>query len=127
MSATAYALARRKQVAATVVKALKGCDKKQITAFCEQFGIEKAALKDDAFGAISRRTDNQNFLSFFEGEDTKAPKPEDNGDKGTSAEKIKEILTLSGGNFMRFKAAAKALLGDETPSKKDDIIAALEA
>lgn len=38
-----------------------------------------------------------------------------------------DVLALSGGNFMTFKAAAKTLLGDSTPSKKADIITALEA
>lgn len=38
-----------------------------------------------------------------------------------------EVLALADGNFMTFKSAAKKLLGDAIPDKKDEIIAALNA
>jgi hypothetical protein len=38
-----------------------------------------------------------------------------------------EVLAMASGNFMSFKAAASKLLGDQTPSKKDEIVAALTA
>lgn len=38
-----------------------------------------------------------------------------------------EVLALADGNFMAFKAAAKKVLGDEAPAKKDEIVAALQA
>ncbi|WMT85574.1 hypothetical protein NO932_11610 [Pelagibacterium sp. 26DY04] len=38
-----------------------------------------------------------------------------------------EVLELADGNFMTFKAAASKVLGDDTPSTKDEIIAALKA
>ncbi|MRX33215.1 hypothetical protein [Aminobacter sp. MDW-2] len=37
-----------------------------------------------------------------------------------------DVLALADGNFMAFKSAASKLLGDKTPSKKDEIVAALE-
>lgn len=37
-----------------------------------------------------------------------------------------EVLALADGNFGVFKAAAAKLLGDKTPSKKEEIIAALK-
>ncbi|GAA2817202.1 hypothetical protein EDC40_103652 [Aminobacter aminovorans] len=37
-----------------------------------------------------------------------------------------EVLAMVDGNFMAFKSAASKLLGDKTPSKKDEIVAALE-
>jgi len=36
-----------------------------------------------------------------------------------------EALALVDGNFMAFKSAAKKVLGDATPDKKDEIVAAL--
>lgn len=38
-----------------------------------------------------------------------------------------EVLAMADGNFMAFKSAAKKILGDETPAKKDEIVAALQA
>lgn len=52
----------------------------------------------------------------------KAEKPADTGDAKTAT----EVLALADGNFMAFKSAASKLLGDKTPSKKDEIVAALE-
>jgi hypothetical protein len=37
-----------------------------------------------------------------------------------------EALALANGNFMTFKSAATKLLGDKTPAKKEEIVAALE-
>lgn len=37
-----------------------------------------------------------------------------------------DVLAMAGGNFMAFKSAAAKLLGENTPSKKDEIVAALE-
>ncbi|MFD1944728.1 hypothetical protein [Paradevosia shaoguanensis] len=36
-----------------------------------------------------------------------------------------DALGTAGGNFMAFKSAAKKVLGDATPDKKDEIVAAL--
>ena len=36
-----------------------------------------------------------------------------------------DVLGMAGDNFMSFKSAAKKVLGDATPDKKDDIVAAL--
>lgn len=52
----------------------------------------------------------------------KAHKAHDADDAKSAA----EVLALADGNFMAFKSAASKLLGDATPSKKDEIIAALE-
>lgn len=48
--------------------------------------------------------------------------PADDGEPKTVA----EVLAMADGNFMAFKSAASKLLGDATPAKKDDIVAALE-
>lgn len=45
---------------------------------------------------------------------------------GDETKTATEVLAMAGGNFMAFKSAAAKLLGDDTPSKKDDIVAALE-
>lgn len=37
-----------------------------------------------------------------------------------------EVLAMADGNFMAFKSAASKLLGDKTPDKKAEIVAALE-
>lgn len=37
-----------------------------------------------------------------------------------------EVLKMASGQFLTFKAAATKLLGENTPAKKEDIIAALE-
>ena len=52
----------------------------------------------------------------------KAEKPHEFGDAKTAA----EVLALADGNFMAFKSAASKLLGDKTPDKKAEIVAALE-
>lgn len=53
----------------------------------------------------------------------KAEKSKDDDQPKTAA----EVLELADGNFMTFKAAASKVLGDDTPSTKDEIIAALKA
>lgn len=53
-----------------------------------------------------------------------APAKSDDGQSGGEITAA-EALALADGNFMSFKAAAKKVLGDETPSKKDEIILAL--
>lgn len=45
------------------------------------------------------------------------------GDAPTAA----DVLAMADGNFMAFKSAAKKILGDDTPAKKDEIVAALRA
>jgi len=57
----------------------------------------------------------------FEG-GSRAEKPHEPGDAKTAA----EVLALADGNFMAFKSAAAKLLGDRTPDKKAEIVAALE-
>lgn len=37
-----------------------------------------------------------------------------------------DVLKMASGQFLTFKAAATKLLGENTPAKKEDIIAALE-
>ena len=49
-------------------------------------------------------------------------KKDDAGD----AKSATEVLAMADGNFMAFKSAASKLLGDATPAKKDEIVAALE-
>lgn len=51
-----------------------------------------------------------------------AKKQEDNGDTKLAA----DVLAMADGNFMAFKSAASKLLGDKTPDKKAEIVAALE-
>ncbi|MFW8696311.1 hypothetical protein ACOI9Y_37670, partial [Mesorhizobium japonicum] len=58
----------------------------------------------------------------FSIEGSKADKPHETGDENTAA----EVLALADGNFMEFKSAASKLLGDKTPEKKAEIVAALE-
>ncbi|WP_425468452.1 hypothetical protein [Phyllobacterium endophyticum] len=59
-------------------------------------------------------------------------KAENKKDGGNGTEEPKaalEVLAMATGTdvpFMAFKAAATKLLGDKTPAKKDEIIAALE-
>ncbi|RWE96461.1 MAG: hypothetical protein EOS43_22430 [Mesorhizobium sp.] len=48
------------------------------------------------------------------------------GKEGGGAKSPAEVIALADGNFMAFKSEAKKLLGDATPDKKDDILAALE-
>ncbi|ETA72332.1 hypothetical protein HKB47_22650 [Mesorhizobium japonicum] len=59
---------------------------------------------------------------WFSIEGSKADKPHEPGDAKTAA----EVLALADGNFMAFKSAASKLLGDKTPEKKAEIVAALE-
>lgn len=49
-------------------------------------------------------------------------KKDDTGNTKSAA----DVLAMVDGNFMAFKSAASKLLGDATPSKKDEIVAALE-
>ncbi|MET3648037.1 hypothetical protein [Phyllobacterium ifriqiyense] len=59
--------------------------------------------------------------------DTKDKEPVLNPKVGdVTAKTAQEVLELQTGNFMTFKAEAKKLLGDQTPSNKEEIIAALE-
>lgn len=51
-----------------------------------------------------------------------APKNKSDGPADVAA-----VLALADGNFIKFKAAAKLHLGDATPAKKDEILAALKA
>ncbi|TPN26659.1 hypothetical protein FKO01_25440 [Mesorhizobium sp. B2-3-3] len=52
----------------------------------------------------------------------KGAKKEEGGDALSAT----EVLAMADGNFMAFKSAASKLLGDRLPSKKDEIVAALE-
>lgn len=63
---------------------------------------------------------------FHELLDGKAKKPAAPSDGG--AKTVLEVLAMldDGTPFMSFKSAASKLLGDKTPAKKDEIIAALE-
>ncbi|TRD06846.1 MULTISPECIES: hypothetical protein [unclassified Mesorhizobium] len=45
---------------------------------------------------------------------------------GIDAKSATEVLAMADGNFMAFKSAATKLLGDKTPDKKAEIVAALE-
>lgn len=60
----------------------------------------------------------------------KAEKKQEAGNGGGDEPKTAvEVLAMANANdvpFMAFKAAATKLLGDKTPAKKDEIIAALE-
>lgn len=51
---------------------------------------------------------------------------DDEGAAPKSATEVLEMAKDPSVQFMSFKAAAAKLLGDKTPSKKDEIIAALE-
>ena len=70
----------------------------------------------DAEQKVSKAT------GWFSFEGGKAEKPHEFGDAKTAA----EVLALADGNFMAFKSAASKLLGDKTPEKKAEIVAALE-
>jgi hypothetical protein len=48
------------------------------------------------------------------------------GDEGMSALEVLAMASATDVPFMSFKSAAAKLLGDKTPSKKDEIVAALE-
>lgn len=59
----------------------------------------------------------------------KAEKKQDAGRSTDEPKNALEVLAMANATdvpFMTFKAAATKLLGDKTPSKKDEIIAALE-
>jgi len=47
-------------------------------------------------------------------------------DEPTDVKTAADVLALADGNFMAFKSAASKLLGDKTPEKKAEIVAALE-
>ncbi|PSS59863.1 hypothetical protein C6558_36175 [Ensifer sp. NM-2] len=54
---------------------------------------------------------------------------EDIADEGSSSKSVTEVLAMANDpnvQFMSFKSAASKLLGEKTPAKKDEIIAALE-
>ncbi|KRD56489.1 hypothetical protein [Ensifer sp. Root278] len=54
---------------------------------------------------------------------------EEGADEGDGSKSVTEVLAMATDpnvQFMSFKAAAAKLLGDKTPAKKDEIIAALE-
>lgn len=49
------------------------------------------------------------------------------GTNAGTATTVTDVLALADGNFMTFKKAAKAILGDTTPGTKDEIVEALKA
>lgn len=54
---------------------------------------------------------------------------EDVADEGGGSKSVTEVLAMANDpnvQFMSFKSAASKLLGDKTPAKKDEIVAALE-
>lgn len=66
------------------------------------------------------------FLKFAGSENAEeAPSPSSTDEPKTVIEAL-AMATASDVPFMTFKAAASKLLGDKTPAKKDDIVAALE-
>ncbi|TPN44448.1 hypothetical protein FJ981_28035 [Mesorhizobium sp. B1-1-4] len=95
--------------------------------------IEKAGIfgKDGEY-AVGTELDVQEepkvwgdrYTVISEGRKSKAAvtNPEGGGEVKTAG----DVLALADGNFMAFKSAAAKLLGDKTPSKKDEIVAALE-
>lgn len=55
------------------------------------------------------------------------PKNKDNPPSDNKGEAAKKALALADGALSKFKAAAKKVLGNETPGTKDEIVAALTA
>jgi hypothetical protein len=52
---------------------------------------------------------------------------DDDDDEPMSVEELLAMSEAEGVTLKKFKAAAKKVLGDKTPSKKEDIVAALRA
>lgn len=61
-------------------------------------------------------------LAFLTVGGGKVDKRTDHDDTKSAA----DVLAMADGNFMAFKSAASKLLGDKTPDKKAEIVAALE-
>lgn len=97
-------------------KALQGVNTKSGRVFIRPGDSKDLELE----GAGLKQAKRLKFLSFGGGG---KGKKDDEGDDTKSAA---EVLGMADGNFMAFKSAASKLLGDATPSKKDEIIAALE-
>ncbi|MFK0273659.1 hypothetical protein ACIQUG_08285 [Ensifer sp. NPDC090286] len=54
---------------------------------------------------------------------------DEDADEGGGSKSVTDVLAMAADpnvQFMSFKSAASKLLGDKTPAKKDEIIAALE-
>jgi hypothetical protein len=82
--------------------------------------IRPGETKDVEFDAAGLKQAKR--LDFLKIAGSKAKSDDDAGDAKSAA----DVLAMADGNFMAFKSAASKLLGDATPSKKDDIVAALE-
>lgn len=77
------------------------------------------ALTEEQINALER--DGVKVMVIANGENA--------GETGDHPKTAKEVLDMANDpavQFMSFKSAAAKLLGDKTPSKKDEIIAALE-
>ncbi|ASP70357.1 hypothetical protein CDO28_01475 [Sinorhizobium meliloti] len=70
--------------------------------------------------------DKAKRLPFLKIEGVSKPASNQDGDGPKTALEVLEMAKDPNVQFMSFKAAAAKLLGDKTPAKKDDIIAALE-
>lgn len=98
-----------------ISKAMQGVNTKSGRAF-----IRPGETKDVEFSEVglkqAKRLDG--ILSFGR---TEKESEKDEGGKSAA-----EVLAMANGNFMSFKSAASKILGENTPSKKDEIVAALE-
>ncbi|UPT53450.1 hypothetical protein [Synechococcus phage Ssp-JY39] len=67
-------------------------------------------------------------IDAFERDGVKVKAKDGKGKKDNAGEakSATKVLAMADGNFMAFKSAASKLLGDATPAKKDEIVAALE-
>lgn len=99
-----------------ISKALQGVNAKSGRVFIRPGDTKEVEFDEVGLKQAKRLT---KLLSIEKGS---AEPAQDQGEVKTAA----EVLAMAGGNFMAFKSAASKLLGDNTPSKKDEIVAALE-
>lgn len=98
-----------------VSKALQGVNTKSGRAFIRPGETKDVEFSDAGLKQAKRLS---KLLSFGKG--AKEPEKDEGGKTAV------DVLAMADGNFMAFKSAATKLLGDKTPSKKDEIVAALE-
>lgn len=97
-----------------------------------QPGEEFTLDSDKAFSEIWMEALDGKAPKAAKAEKPKEPADSDGAnDGGTKAEGAKtpdEVIAMAddGTPFMKFKAEAKKLLGDDAPAKKDDLVAALK-
>ncbi|MGN6144718.1 MAG: hypothetical protein ACTHOP_14120 [Mesorhizobium sp.] len=102
-----------------ISKALQGVNAKSGRVF-----IRPGEVKDIEFDEVGLKQARR-LTSLLSIEKSRAEPRHEQGEGKTAAE-VLAMATDANVPFMSFKSAASKLLGDATPSKKDEIVAALE-